>query len=426
MENTAWRGFARGKWSDGEIDVRDFIQRNYTPYEGDGAFLAPATEATAKLWEQVLDLSQKERARGGVYDADTAVISRVNSHKAGYFDKNLEKIVGLQTDEPFKRGLLPFGGIRMAEESLKMYGYELDPKVKEICKYRKTHNDGVYDAYTPEMRRARTAHILTGLPDTYGRGRIVGDYRRGALYGVDCLIARKEAEKLLLDGDMTPDKIRDREELSEQIKALKALKEMAAEYGYDISAPAETAQEAVQWLYFGYLAAVKDQNGAAMSIGRTSTFLDIYIQRDLEEGKLTELQAQELMDHFVMKLRVVKFMRTKEYNALFSGDPTWVTESIGGMGVDGRTLVTKNSFRILHTLVNLGPAPEPNLTVLWSQNLPENFKNFCAEVSVKTSAIQYESDDLMRPEMGDDYCIACCVSCMRVGKDMQFFGKTSL
>ena len=422
MENTAWRGFARGKWSDGEIDVRDFIQRNYTPYEGDGAFLAPATEATAKLWEQVLDLSQKERARGGVYDADTAVISRVNSHKAGYFDKNLEKIVGLQTDEPFKRGLLPFGGIRMAEESLKMYGYELDPKVKEICKYRKTHNDGVYDAYTPEMRRARTAHILTGLPDTYGRGRIVGDYRRVALYGVDFLIARKEAEKLLLDGDMTPDKIRDREELSEQIKALKALKEMAAEYGYDISAPAETAQEAVQWLYFGYLAAVKDQNGAAMSIGRTSTFLDIYIQRDLEEGKLTELQAQELMDHFVMKLRVVKFMRTKEYNALFSGDPTWVTESIGGMGVDGRTLVTKNSFRILHTLVNLGPAPEPNLTVLWSQNLPENFKNFCAEVSVKTSAIQYESDDLMRPEMGDDYCIACCVSCMRVGKDMQFFG----
>jgi len=422
MENTAWRGFARGKWSDGEIDVRDFIQRNYTPYEGDGAFLAPATEATAKLWEQVLDLSQKERARGGVYDADTAVISRVNSHKAGYFDKNLEKIVGLQTDEPFKRGLLPFGGIRMAEESLKMYGYELDPKVKEICKYRKTHNDGVYDAYTPEMRRARTAHILTGLPDTYGRGRIVGDYRRVALYGVDFLIARKEAEKLLLDGDMTPDKIRDREELAEQIKALKSLKEMAAEYGFDISRPAETACEAVQWLYFGYLAAVKDQNGAAMSIGRNSTFLDIYFERDLKEGTITESEAQEIIDHFVMKLRVVKFMRIKEYNELFSGDPTWVTESIGGMGTDGRTLVTKTSFRILHTLVNLGPAPEPNLTVLWSKRLPKAFKNFCAEISIQTSAIQYESDDLMRPEMGDDYCIACCVSSMRVGKDMQFFG----
>ncbi len=421
MNEREWRGFERGKWSD-EINVRDFIQRNYTPYEGDGAFLAPATEATAKLWEQVLELSREERARGGVYDADTEVISRVNSHKAGYFDKNLEKIVGLQTDAPFKRGLLPFGGIRMAEESLNMYGYALSPRVKDICTYRKTHNDGVYDAYTPEMRRARTAHILTGLPDTYGRGRIVGDYRRVALYGVDYLIRKKEEDKLLRDGDMTPDKIRDREELSEQIKALKALKEMAAEYGYDISAPAANAKEAVQWLYFGYLAAVKDQNGAAMSIGRNSTFLDIYIQRDLDEGVITELEAQELMDHFVMKLRVVKFMRTKEYNALFSGDPTWVTESIGGMGVDGRTLVTKNSFRILHTLVNLGPAPEPNLTVLWSKDLPENFKKFCAETSVKTSAIQYESDDLMRPEMGDDYCIACCVSCMRVGKDMQFFG----
>ena len=422
MTPKAWRGFQAGKWSE-EIDVRDFIQRNYTPYEGDGAFLAPATEATAKLWETVLQLSKEERERGGVYAADTFNVSRVNSHKAGYFNKNLEKIVGLQTDEPFKRALQPFGGIRMAEESLNMYGYQLDPKIKEIfTKYRKTHNDGVYDAYTPEMRRARTAHILTGLPDTYGRGRIVGDYRRVALYGVDFLIAQKEKDKLLMDGDMTPDKIRNREEVSEQIKALKALKEMAQEYGFDISAPATNAREAIQWLYFGYLAAVKDQNGAAMSIGRNSTFLDIYIERDLKEGTLTETQAQELIDHFVMKLRVVKFMRIREYNELFSGDPTWVTESIGGMGVDGRTLVTKNSFRILHTLVNLGPAPEPNLTVLWSTRLPENFKRFCAETSIQTSAIQYENDDLMRPEMGDDYCIACCVSSMRVGKDMQFFG----
>ncbi len=383
----AWRGFERGKWTE-EIDVRDFIQRNYTPYEGDGAFLAPATEATAKLWEQVLELSKAERERGGVYDADTQTVSRVNSHKAGYFDRNLEQIVGLQTDAPFKRALQPFGGIRMAEEALHMYGYELDGGVKEIfTKYRKTHNDGVYDAYTPEMRRARTAHILTGLPDTYGRGRIVGDYRRVALYGVDFLIRKKEEDKRFLDGDMTPDKIRDREEISEQIKALKALKEMAAEYGFDISLPAADAKEAVQWLYFGYLAAVKDQNGAAMSIGRNSTFLDVYIERDLKEGALTELQAQELIDHFVMKLRVVKFMRTREYNALFSGDPTWVTESIGGMGMDGRTLVTKNSFRILHTLINLGPAPEPNLTVLWSKNLPANFKRFCAEVSIQTCTV---------------------------------------
>ncbi len=423
MNENAWRSFERGKWCNDEVDVRDFIQRNYTPYEGDGNFLAPPTEATKKLWDIVLDLSKQEREKGGVLNADTKIISRVNSHKAGYFDKTLEKIVGLQTDEPFKRALQPFGGIRMAEEALKMYGYEIDPEVKEIfTKYRKTHNDGVYDAYTPEMRRARTAHILTGLPDTYGRGRIVGDYRRVALYGVDYLIKKKEEDKLMLDGDMIPDKIRDREELSEQIKALKALKEMAEEYGFDISRPAENAQEAIQWLYFGYLAAVKDQNGAAMSIGRNSTFLDIYIQRDLDEGTLTEEQAQELIDQFVMKLRVIKFMRIKEYNELFSGDPTWVTESIGGMGVDGRTLVTKNSFRILHTLVNLGPAPEPNLTVLWSRRLPAAFKRYCAEISIKTSAIQYESDDLMRPEMGDDYCIACCVSSMRVGKDMQFFG----
>ncbi len=422
MENKAWQGFEKGKWCT-EIDVRDFIQHNYTPYEGDGVFLAPPTEATKKLWEQILALSKEERARGGVYDADTKTVSRVNSHKAGYFNKKLEKIVGIQTDEPFKRALQPFGGIRMAEEALNMYGYEIDGQVKDIfTHYRKTHNEGVYDVYTPEMRRARSAHILTGLPDAYGRGRIIGDYRRVALYGVDFLIAQKEADKLLLNGEMTPEKIRDREEIAEQIKALGALKEMGAEYGFDLSRPAENAQEAVQWLYFGYLAAVKDQNGAAMSIGRNSTFLDIYIKRDLDAGTLTESAAQELIDHFVMKLRVVKFMRIKEYNELFSGDPTWVTETIGGMGMDGRTLVTKNSFRILHTLVNLGPAPEPNLTVLWSERLPENFKTFCADISIKTSAIQYESDDLMRPEMGDDYTIACCVSCMRVGKDMQFFG----
>ena len=423
MNYKAWEGFVPGKWSDDEVNVRDFIQRNYTPYEGDDSFLEDPTEATTKLWNEILDLSAKERAAGGVLKADTKIISTLTSHKAGYIDKELEKIVGLQTDEPFKRALQPFGGIKMAEQALNMYGYEIDPEVKTIfTKYRKTHNDGVYDAYTPEMRRARTAHILTGLPDTYGRGRIVGDYRRVALYGIDYLIAQKQKDKLNMDGDMTPDKIRDREELSEQIKALGALKEMAAEYGFDISRPAETAQEAIQWLYFGYLGAVKDQNGAAMSIGRNSTFLDIYIERDLKNGTLTEKQAQELIDQFVMKLRIVKFMRIKEYNELFSGDPTWVTESIGGMGVDGRTLVTKNSFRILHTLKNLGPAPEPNLTVLWSKRLPSGFKKFCAKTSIATSAIQYESDDLMRPEMGDDYCIACCVSCMRVGKDMQFFG----
>ena len=423
MQYKGWEGFIPGKWNNDEVDVRDFIQRNYTPYEGDASFLAPATEATKKLWDIVLDLSAKERAASGVLDADTKIVSTLTSHAAGYLDKDLEKIVGLQTDKPFKRSLQPFGGIRMSEEALNMYGYTLDPGVKEIfTKYRKTHNDGVYDAYTPEMRAARSAHILTGLPDTYGRGRIVGDYRRVALYGVDYLIRKKEEDKLAMNGVMTPDKVRDREELSEQIKALKALKELAAIYGRDISQPATTAQEAVQALYFGYLAAVKDQNGAAMSIGRNSTFLDIYIERDLKNGVITETEAQELIDQFVMKLRIVKFMRIKEYNELFSGDPTWVTESIGGMGVDGRTLVTKNSFRILHTLDNLGPAPEPNLTVLWSKRLPANFKKYCAEISIRTSAIQYESDDLMRPEMGDDYCIACCVSCMRVGKDMQFFG----
>ena len=423
MQYKGWEGFVPGKWCNDEIDVRDFIQHNYTPYEGDAAFLAPATEATKKLWEIVCDLSKKEREAGGVLDADTSIVSTLTSHGAGYLDKDLEKIVGVQTDVPFKRSLQPFGGLRISESALQLYGYELDPSVKEIfTKYRKTHNEGVFDAYTPEMRAARSAHIITGLPDGYGRGRIVGDYRRVALYGVDYLIKKKEEDKLAMGGTMTPEKVRDREEVSEQIKALKALKEMAASYGCDISKPAETAQQAIQALYFGYLGAVKDQNGAAMSIGRNSTFLDIYIERDLAKGLITEEQAQEFIDHFVMKLRIVKFMRTKEYNELFSGDPTWVTEVIGGMGVDGRSLVTKSSFRILHTLDNLGPAPEPNLTVLWSKKLPIAFKRYCAEISIRTSSIQYESDDLMRPEMGDDYCIACCVSCMKVGKDMQFFG----
>ena len=423
VQYKGWEGFVPGKWCNDEVNVRDFIQRNYTPYEGDSKFLAPATEATKKLWEIVCDLTKKELAAGGVLNADTKIVSTLTSHGAGYLDKDLEKIVGLQTDEPFKRSLQPFGGLRISESALQLYGFELDPEVKDIfTKYRKTHNEGVFDAYTPEMRAARSAHILTGLPDGYGRGRIVGDYRRVALYGVDYLIRKKEEDKLGMGGTMTPEKVRDREEISEQIKALKALKEMAAMYGCDISRPAETAQEAIQALYFGYLGAVKDQNGAAMSIGRNTTFLDIYIERDLQKGLITEEQAQEFIDHFVMKLRIVKFMRTKEYNELFSGDPTWVTEVIGGMGVDGRSLVTKTSFRILHTLDNLGPAPEPNLTVLWSKRLPIAFKRYCAEISIRTSSIQYESDDLMRPEMGDDYCIACCVSCMKVGKDMQFFG----
>ena len=418
-----WEGFVPGRWNDDEVNVRDFIQRNYTPYEGDGNFLAPATGATKKLWNDIMELSAEERKAGGVLKADTAVVSTLTSHGPGYIDKDLEKIVGLQTDEPFKRSLQPFGGIKMAEQALNMYGYQIAPEIKEIfTKYRKTHNDGVYDVYTPEMRLARRAHILTGLPDTYGRGRIVGDYRRVALYGTDYLVACKERDKANIDGDMTPDKVRDREELADQIKALKNLAKMAASYGKDITRPAANAEEAVQWLYFGYLGAVKEQNGAAMSIGRNSTFLDIYIERDLKRGAITEEQAQEIIDQFIMKLRIVKFMRIKEYNELFSGDPTWVTESIGGMGVEGRTLVTKNSFRVLHTLENLGPAPEPNLTVLWSTRLPANFKRYCAGISIKTSAIQYENDDLMRPEMGDDYCIACCVSCMRVGKDMQFFG----
>ena len=418
-----WEGFVPGKWSNDEVNVRDFIQRNYVPYEGDSSFLAPATEATKKLWDIVLDYCKKEREAGGVLNCDTKIVSQINSHEAGYLAKDLEKIVGLQTDEPLKRALMPFGGIKMAEQAAAQYGYTVDPEIHTIfTKYRKTHNDGVFDAYTPEMRACRTAHILTGLPDTYGRGRIVGDYRRVALYGTDYLIKHKEIDKSLIGGDMRPDVIRDREEISEQIKALKELAAMAARYGCDITRPAETAQEAVQALYFGYLGAVKDQNGAAMSIGRNSTFLDIYFERDLAKGLITEEEAQEIIDHFIMKLRIVRFARIESYNQLFSGDPTWVTESIGGMGVDGRTLVTKTSFRVLHTLDNLGPAPEPNLTVLWSKRLPKSFKAFCADLSIRTSSIQYESDELMRPEMGDDYCIACCVSSMRVGKDMQFFG----
>ena len=417
-----WEGFVPGKWME-EVNVRDFIQRNYAPYHGDESFLAGPTEATVKLWDEVLDLLKQERANGGVLDADTDIIGTITSHGPGYIDKDLEKIVGLQTDKPLKRALQPFGGIKMSVQACEMYGYQVTDRVKEIfTKYRKTHNDGVYDAYTPEMRLARSSHILTGLPDTYGRGRIIGDYRRVALYGIDFLIEKKEYDKLNTDGTMRPEMVRNREELSVQIKALKALKQMAASYGCDISRPAETAQEAVQALYFGYLAAVKDQNGAAMSIGRNSTFLDVYIERDIANGVITEAEAQELIDHFVMKLRMVRFMRIQSYNDLFSGDPTWVTETIGGMGIDSRTLVSKTSFRILHTLENLGPAPEPNLTVLWSKNLPANFKKYCAKLSIETSSIQYESDDLMRPEMGDDYAIACCVSSMRVGKDMQFFG----
>ncbi len=420
--SNAWEGFVPGKWSK-EINVRDFIQKNYTEYTGDASFLVGPTDATKKLWNEVLDLMKVEREKGGVYDCDIDNPSQVNSHKPGYIDKDLEKIVGLQTDVPLKRAFMPNGGIRMACQAAEQYGYVVDETIKNFfLKYRKTHNDGVFDAYTPEMRAARTAHILTGLPDTYGRGRIVGDYRRVALYGVDYLIKCKEHDKSLICGEMTDERIRDREEISEQIKALKALKDMAAQYGSDISKPATNAHEAIQALYFGYLAAVKDQNGAAMSIGRNSTFLDIYIERDLKKGVLTETEAQELMDHFIMKLRMVRFARIQSYNELFSGDPTWVTESIAGMGTDGRSLVTKNSFRVLHTLENLGPAPEPNLTVLWSKRLPAEFKRYCAHISITTSSIQYESDELMRPLMGDDYCIACCVSSMRVGKDMQFFG----
>ena len=414
--------FIGGKWQK-EINVRDFIQRNYTPYNGDSSFLAGPTSATKKLWEECCNLFKQERENGGVLDMDTKIVSTITSHGAGYIDKPLEKIVGLQTDKPLKRSLQPFGGIRMAEGACKSYGYEVDPEISEIfTKYRKTHNQGVFDAYTPEMKRARHAAILTGLPDAYGRGRIIGDYRRIALYGIDRLVYDKIEQHNSIDGDMTPEKIQLKEELSEQIKALWEMAELGKTYGYDITQPARNAQEAIQWLYFGYLSAVKEQNGAAMSIGRTSTFLDIYIERDLRDGIITEEEAQELIDHFIMKLRLVKFARTPEYNALFSGDPTWVTESIGGVGVDGRHMVTKNSFRYLHTLENLGTAPEPNLTVLWSKNLPHNFKQYAAHISITTSSIQYENDDQMRVTHGDDYAIACCVSSMRVGKEMQFFG----
>ncbi|WP_024861671.1 formate C-acetyltransferase [Ruminococcus flavefaciens] len=418
-----WDGFTEGRWSTTSVNVRDFIKKNYTPYEGDESFLAPPTEATKKLWDKVMDLSRQEREAGGVLDMDTKIISTITSHGAGYIDKELEQIVGLQTDKPFKRALQPFGGIRMAQQACKEYGYEVDPEVVEIfTKYRKTHNQGVFDAYTPEMRLARHSAILTGLPDAYGRGRIIGDYRRVALYGVDLLIEDKKHQIDTSLVRMTSKNIRLREELAEQVRALQDLKELGEIYGFDISKPAANAKEAVQWLYFGYLAAVKEQNGAAMSLGRTSTFLDIFIQRDLDKGILTEEQAQELIDHFIMKLRIVKFARTPEYNELFSGDPTWITESIGGVDVDGHHLVTKNSFRYLHTLENLGTAPEPNMTILWSTKLPRKFKEYCAKMSIKTSSIQYENDDMMRVVHGDDYAIACCVSSMVVGKEMQFFG----
>ena len=418
-----WNGFKGKVWKE-EVNVRDFIQENYTLYEGDDSFLAGPTEATKALWAQVMDLNKQEREAGGVLDMDTKVVSTITSHGPGYLNKDLETVVGFQTEKPFKRSLQPFGGIRMSEQSAEAYGFKIDEEISRIFRdWRKTHNQGVFDAYTPEMRAARKSGVITGLPDAYGRGRIIGDYRRVALYGVDRLIAEKQKDFLNIgDGTMSDDVIRLREEVSEQYRALLELKELGNIYGFDISKPASNAREAFQWLYLGYLAAIKEQNGAAMSLGRTSTFLDIYVQRDLENGTLTEEQAQELVDHFVMKLRLVKFARTPEYNALFSGDPTWVTESIAGVGEDGRPLVTKNSFRFLHTLVNLGPAPEPNLTVLWSTRLPENFKLFAAKTSINTSAIQYENDDVMRPEWGDDYGIACCVSAMRIGKQMQFFG----
>lgn len=417
-----WKDFVGGKWEK-EVDVRDFIQRNYTPYLGDDSFLAGPTAATTKLWAQVLELTTQEREAGGVLDMDTKVPSTITSHAAGYLNKDLEKIVGFQTDKPFKRSLQPYGGINMAKAALTTNGYKIDPGVEEFFTvHRKTHNAGVFDAYTPEMRVCRSNHIITGLPDAYGRGRIIGDYRRVALYGVDYLIKDKEEQKATTSKTMTPDVIRDREELSEQIRALKELKALGEIYGCDISRPASNVQEAIQAVYFGYLAAVKEQNGAAMSLGRTSTFIDCYAERDIKNGVFTEEQIQEFIDHFVMKLRLVKFARTPEYNALFSGDPTWVTESIGGVGIDGRPMVTKSSFRYLHTLHNMGTAPEPNMTVLWSTRLPENFKKFCAKVSIETSSVQYENDDLMRVTHGDDYAIACCVSSMRVGKEMQFFG----
>ena len=418
----AWRGFAPGQWQT-EINVRNFIHKNYTPYYGDDSFLAGPTEKTKALWDEVRELKRREIEAGGVLDMDTKVVSTITSHGAAYINKDKEEIVGLQTDKPLKRALQPYGGIRMAVKACRDNGYEVDPEVVEyFTEHRKTHNAGVFDAYTPEMRRCRSNHIITGLPDAYGRGRIIGDYRRVALYGIDRLIEDKQKQKDTTRVIMYSDVIREREELSEQIRALEMLKKMAASYGWDISRPASNLKEATQYLYFGYLAAVKEQNGAAMSLGRTSTFLDVYAERDLREGTITEAEAQEIVDHFVMKLRMVCFARTPDYNAIFAGDPTWVTESIGGLGTDGRPLVTKMSFRYLNTLNNLGAAPEPNLTVLWSKHLPDTFKRFCAKVSIEHHAVQYENDDLMRPLHGDDYGIACCVSSMRIGKEMQLFG----
>ena len=424
MDFKQWRNFnTTGEWTK-ELDVRGFIQANYTPYEGNSDFLASPTEKTTKLWNKVLELYKKETENNGVLDVDVKTPSSINAYEAGYIDKDLEEIVGLQTDAPLKRAIMPNGGIRIVEKSCESYGYKVDENIEYIYhNLRRTHNDGVFAVYTPDVRAARSSHLITGLPDGYGRGRIIGDYRRVALYGVDVLIKEKQLELETLDSDDFNDAIiKNREEIYDQILALEELKKMALKYGFDISVPASNAKEAFQWVYFGYLAAIKDQNGAAMSLGRTTTFLDIYVERDLNEGTLTEELAQELMDQFVMKLRMVRFLRAPEYNSLFSGDPVWVTEVLGGMGIDGRTLVTKNSFRMLHTLVNLGPAPEPNLTVLWSKNLPDGFKKFCAEISIKTSSIQYENDDLMRVTLGDDYGIACCVSAMKIGKQMQFFG----
>ena len=424
MDFKQWRNFnTTGEWTK-ELDVRGFIQANYTPYEGNSDFLASPTEKTTKLWNKVLELYKKETENNGVLDVDVKTPSSINAYEAGYIDKSLEEIVGFQTDEPLKRAIMPNGGIRIVEKSCESYGYKVDENIEYIYhNLRRTHNDGVFAVYTPDVRAARSSHLITGLPDGYGRGRIIGDYRRVALYGVDVLIKEKQLELETLDSDEFTDAIiKNREEIYDQILALEELKKMALKYGFDISVPASNAKEAFQWVYFGYLAAIKDQNGAAMSLGRTTTFLDIYVERDLNEGTLTEELAQELMDQFVMKLRMVRFLRAPEYNSLFSGDPVWVTEVLGGMGIDGRTLVTKNSFRMLHTLVNLGPAPEPNLTVLWSKNLPDGFKKFCAEISIKTSSIQYENDDLMRVTLGDDYGIACCVSAMKIGKQMQFFG----
>ena len=426
LQKEQWNGFEGRLWKE-EINVRDFIQNNYTPYDGDESFLAGPTEATNKLWGKLQELQKEERAKGGVLDMETKVVTGLTAYGPGYIDesmKDLEQVVGLQTDKPLKRAFMPYGGIKMAEESCENYGYTPDPELHKVfTEYHKTHNQGVFDAYTPEMRAARRSHIITGLPDTYGRGRIVGDYRRVALYGIDYLIKCKEEDKANCGcGVMTNDVIQLREELTDQINALKGMKAMAAAYGYDISEPATTAKEAVQWLYFGYLAAIKTQNGAAMSVGRVSTFLDIYINKDLEAGKITEAEAQELIDHFVMKCRMVKFARITSYNELFSGDPTWATLEVGGTGIDGRSMVTKNDYRFLHTLENMGPSPEPNLTVLYSSRLPENFKKYAAHISVTTSSIQYENDDVMKVTWGDDYSICCCVSATQTGKEMQFFG----